>query len=192
MPLLYFGKRFESARTGLCLVGVECDECGCEYFYELARIGSGGAVRPTGSGRPRQLFGRRGRGEAQPAKTTGLRSGACPCPKCNWIDEELVHGYRLGRFRWVGILTLGVGNDRDGQFSDGGVVHLDRSRRRPCCGAVFAVWRAARLRFTWRGDDCAAASGYVVESNRTGISPWHRDYRPVRHQPWSWTKKAEN
>ncbi|MCX7424530.1 MAG: hypothetical protein NTW96_02680 [Planctomycetia bacterium] len=109
MPLLYFGKRFESARAGLCLVGIECDECGCEYFYELARIGSGGATAPYGIGKAAAARSSQQQSQRDLRKRLAYEAELVPCPKCNWINEELVHGYRLGRFRWVGILALGVG-----------------------------------------------------------------------------------
>ena len=109
MPLLYFGKRLESARAGLCLVGVECDECGCEYSYELARIGSGGATAPYGIGKAAAARSSQQQSQRDLRKRLAYEAELVPCPKCNWINEELVHGYRLGRFRWVGILALGVG-----------------------------------------------------------------------------------
>jgi hypothetical protein len=32
-----------------------------------------------------------------------------PCPKCNWINDDLVQGYRRGRFRQLGAFAIGLG-----------------------------------------------------------------------------------
>lgn len=44
--VFYFSKRFEAALAGTRVVGVKCDECGCEYFYEMSRLGRGSASAP--------------------------------------------------------------------------------------------------------------------------------------------------
>ena len=32
-----------------------------------------------------------------------------PCPECNWINDELVKGYRLGRYRAIGTFAWAIG-----------------------------------------------------------------------------------
>ena len=48
--VLYHGKRIESALVGGRIVAVRCDKCACEYFYELARIGTGASTAHYGIG----------------------------------------------------------------------------------------------------------------------------------------------
>ncbi len=107
MPF-YYGKRFESARTGARIVGVECDKCGCVYFYELARVGTGAASAPYGIGASAAARSSQKQSERDLQTRLEHEAELVPCPKCNWINEELVEGYRLGRCRRVGTLALGV------------------------------------------------------------------------------------
>jgi hypothetical protein len=105
----YYGQRFESARAGVRLIPVECSNCGCKYFYELARIGTAATSAPYGiaaAGAARRAnegseYALQGRLEAE--------AELVPCPSCNWINQELIEGYRRSRYRNLGPLTLAMG-----------------------------------------------------------------------------------
>ena len=106
--LIYHGKRFTSAIAGKTFAEVECDKCGCHYGYELARVGSGSSTshywigqstaKTTSAQRAHQDMGDRLAREAE----------LVPCPKCHWISEDLVRGYRLGRMRHLGNLAIAI------------------------------------------------------------------------------------
>ena len=48
--LLYYGRQYDAASVGARVIGVVCEKCGCEYFYELARVGEGAASAPYAIG----------------------------------------------------------------------------------------------------------------------------------------------
>src|SRR5213079_1790864 len=96
---LYYGKTFEAARAGECVVGVVCDKCGCQYYYELARIGTGASTASYGIGASRASQKSHDQSEIDLRRRLGMEAELVPCPRCNWINDELVQGYRLGRYR---------------------------------------------------------------------------------------------
>jgi hypothetical protein len=106
--VIYFGTKYESARVGARVVQVKCDQCGSDYFYELTRIGTGSASAHYGIGASAAT--RSSQEQSQHDLLIRLASEAelVPCPKCNWINDELVQGYRRGRYRRLGMLAAGV------------------------------------------------------------------------------------
>jgi hypothetical protein len=107
--VFYHGKRFEAAAMGVRLVGVQCEKCGCNYFYELARIGTGSAVAPYGIGKSSASVSSQKQSQRDLKERLAHEAELVPCPKCNWINESLVNGYRLGRFRWFTTFAVYVG-----------------------------------------------------------------------------------
>ena len=87
---------------GKCSVRVECTNCGCQYYYTLIRICvrstrvlySIGAESATRSAREKAIeeLDRRLESEAE----------LVPCPKCHWINESLIEGYRRACYRSAG------------------------------------------------------------------------------------------
>jgi hypothetical protein len=133
---IYHGRNFEASSIGVRLVEVVCDQCGTKYFYELLRIGSGAGTAPYWIGQ----------GSAERSATIGARrdldkrlndeAELVPCPKCHWINDHLIAGYRRGCYRGaarnaaaIGFLgacvtlttawawTLGLTRDRDSLIS---------------------------------------------------------------------------
>ncbi len=109
--MFYYERKYYSSSIGSRLVEVTCDRCGCEYLYELARVGAGSASAPFAIG---------GAGAASSASEASRRellrrlaeeAELVPCPGCLWINDDLIAGHRLGRFRgwgraaaWLGIV----------------------------------------------------------------------------------------
>ena len=93
--LFYYGRRYESSAVGSRLVRVHCDKCGCEYFFELARVGLGlaGAVCDWDSPAARRADERARRDLAERLEND---AELVPCPKCDWINEELVFAIPSG------------------------------------------------------------------------------------------------
>lgn len=48
--LFYYSRRYDAAAVGTRVVEVVCERCGCEYFYQLARLGAGSASAPYAIG----------------------------------------------------------------------------------------------------------------------------------------------
>src|SRR5438105_396547 len=105
--LFYYGKTFEASRAGGRVVGVICDHCGCRYYYELTRIGTGANTASYGIGTSRASRKAHEQSERDLQRRLALEAELVPCPQCNWINGELVKGYRLGRYRGVGKFAFG-------------------------------------------------------------------------------------
>jgi hypothetical protein len=105
---IYVGKRFDATQVGSIVVGVACDQCGCEYFYELTRRGSGGSEAPYGIGAASAARSAQEQAERDLRQRLALEADLVPCPKCNWINDELIRGYRLGQHQWMGTLAAGL------------------------------------------------------------------------------------
>ena len=97
--MIYFGREFHSTQTGDRLVGVACEKCECEYLYELARVGSGSGNAPYMIGIEEAAGRARNESIRDLAERLALEAELVPCPRCHWINEALVEGYRRGRYR---------------------------------------------------------------------------------------------
>lgn len=97
--VFYFSEQFASARIGVRIVGVECDQCRNEYFFELARIGAGSATAAYGLGRSAAQSSAETQSEVELAERLAEEAELVPCPHCHWISEDLVRGYRNSRYR---------------------------------------------------------------------------------------------
>jgi hypothetical protein len=104
----YFQKRVEAALVGQRVVSVECDKCDCRYFYELSRIGTGSGIAPYGVGTASATHSAQEQSQRELSGRLELEAELVPCPRCNWINDELVLGYRRGQYRRVGMFALGV------------------------------------------------------------------------------------
>ena len=109
--ILYYARKFESTIPSTRLVAVRCEKCRCEYFYKLARVGAGSAQAPYGIGSKRAARAAEAAARQDLAKRLKQDTELVPCPKCDWINEDVVARYRLGRYRrwtmfamWTAIL----------------------------------------------------------------------------------------
>jgi hypothetical protein len=98
----YHAKQINAERVGGRMVRVVCTRCGCEFFYKFTRIGKGSSQAPYGLGVDRAT--RKANEKAQKDLDRRLASEAelVPCPKCNWVNDELVAGFRRGSYRRLG------------------------------------------------------------------------------------------
>lgn len=107
--VIHWEKNIVSERIGGRIARVECSHCGCEYFYELTRVGVGSATAYYGIG----VAGASASAESQSKRNLGERladeAELVPCPKCNWINDKLVAGFRRSQYRRLGILAAYVG-----------------------------------------------------------------------------------
>jgi hypothetical protein len=106
---LFWEKRVDAEQGGGRVVRVECARCGCEYFYKLTRIGKGSRSVPYGVGVARATRSVQEQSKSDLARRLATEAELVPCPKCNWINEDLVQGYRCGRYRSFGSLAIGIG-----------------------------------------------------------------------------------
>src|SRR4051794_37994495 len=107
--LLYWGKQVESEDLGARVLGVICDKCGCDYFYALRRVGTGSGTAPYGIGLDQATKDAQQRAKNDLGQRLTTEAELVPCPHCAWINDELVLGYRLGKYRGWGMIALGLG-----------------------------------------------------------------------------------
>ena len=107
--LFYYGREYKSALVGKRLIPVHCDRCGCEYYYELVRVGSGNATAHYGIGSKRAERTAEERARLDLNRRLERDAELVPCPTCQWINEELVERYRRNRYRgwWKAAAAVG-------------------------------------------------------------------------------------
>lgn len=95
---IHFARRFVSTRIASRIVGVECERCGCQYYFELRRAGIGEGTAHYG------LLTESAKNSSSEAAKKALADRLSsdqepvPCPKCNWINEYLIDAYRNEKF----------------------------------------------------------------------------------------------
>lgn len=106
---MYAGKVFTSIATGRRVIHVSCEKCGREFYYELVRHGVGSASAPyyLGQGSAK----RRAETSAQKKLKRRLdrESELVPCPKCNWVNESMIEGFRRTSYRQLGSYAWALG-----------------------------------------------------------------------------------
>jgi hypothetical protein len=109
----YHAKVINAERVGGRLVRVACTRCGCEYFYKFTRIGVGKSEAPYGIGVDRATRKANEKAQRDLDRRLAAEAELVPCPKCNWINEELIAGFRRGSYYKLGyaarlIAVIGV------------------------------------------------------------------------------------
>jgi len=97
MPVVY-GKVITSAQVGQCLEHVICEKCKTGYFYKLTRVGVGKGSALYNIGQA--AAAKRAASAAQQNLSSRLKGETelVPCPKCNWVNQELVDQYRRRKY----------------------------------------------------------------------------------------------
>jgi hypothetical protein len=121
----YFGKHIKRAQAGARYMRVVCARCQCEFFYHLTRIGIGHGEAPyyIGVGRATRQAEKQAKKDLERRLTR--EAELVPCPRCNWINEELIAGYRVTRYPFLRMLsrwTLLIGAIISAIFGIGGAV----------------------------------------------------------------------
>jgi len=105
----YHAQRFEAANVGGLLIAVICDRCGCGYYYELARVGTGSASSPYWLMNASAAASAAKQARDDLRKRLEHEAELVPCPRCDWINEDLISGYRRGRYRGWGLFAACCG-----------------------------------------------------------------------------------
>jgi hypothetical protein len=105
LHFLYWGDHVDKEDVGRRFVPVECAKCGCQYFYELIRVGYGSAMAHYGIAYDRAVDRAEKSAERNLARRLAAEAELVPCPKCHWINDELVTGFRRGQYRKLGTLA---------------------------------------------------------------------------------------
>jgi hypothetical protein len=106
---IYWEKKINAQSVGQRVASVECTKCGCKYFYLLTRIGVGEGTAPYSIGTASATRSAQQESQRDVEQQLAAEAELVPCPSCHWINDDLVRGFRLGRYRHAGKLALGVG-----------------------------------------------------------------------------------
>jgi hypothetical protein len=104
----YYGKYFEASQIGGYIAEATCEKCGCKYYYRLTRIGAGGSSAPFNIGTAQASQSAWQKAQRDLQKRLASEADHVPCPKCNWINHELIRKYRRGRFRGFNKFALAI------------------------------------------------------------------------------------
>ncbi len=104
----YFSKQFAASQAATRIVGVNCEQCGCRYFYELTRIGIGAVSTPYGLMATAAAQSAEVQSAAELSVRLSNEAELVPCPRCHWINAELVAGYRLSQYHWMLPLAVSI------------------------------------------------------------------------------------
>lgn len=104
--LFYFNVTNTASAIQSKIVSVTCEKCGCAYCYEMTRIGTGINVAHYGIAwhSPGATAERQAQFEAKNRLIN--EAELVPCPKCRWINDDLVSRYRIARFQGLGALAI--------------------------------------------------------------------------------------
>ena len=105
----YFARKFSAEVAGRRLRGVWCEKCGTLYSFELARVGVAVASAHYGLGQGAARHRADEDAEDDLDRRLSRDTELVPCPRCNWVNDELVVRWRSRLYPrvWIPIaLTL--------------------------------------------------------------------------------------
>jgi hypothetical protein len=104
--LVYAGKEITAAVQGRRLECVTCEHCQMRFYYELVRVGAGKGSAPFFLGQ-QSAADRAGKAaEKQLAHRLDQEAELVPCPKCDWINQDLIDRYR--KRQYPGAIKLAI------------------------------------------------------------------------------------
>ena len=99
MYVHYHFKQINVERVGGRLVRVLCPRCSCEYFYHFTRVGFGSDQAHYGLGVDTATLKATRKAQKDLDRRLASEAELVPCPKCKWIPDELIKGFRRGSYR---------------------------------------------------------------------------------------------
>ncbi len=105
---MYVGKAFTASIVGRRIESVTCEKCAAQFHYELIREGTGKASAPY------FLFQASGPNRANAAaqkdlaKRLACESELVPCPRCQWVNGDLIDRYRRSKYRRGARFAAGI------------------------------------------------------------------------------------
>jgi hypothetical protein len=103
---VFFAKEITATRAGQRIEPVSCEKCGTGFYYELTRVSVGKGSAPyylgeqSASDRAAAAAGR------DLAKRLDREAELVPCPKCHWVNQDLVDRYRRRQYRRAPLLIV--------------------------------------------------------------------------------------
>jgi hypothetical protein len=104
----YVGKEFIASVAGRQLEPVTCERCQTQYYYELTRIGTGRGSAPYLLGQTSAANRAANAAQRELTKRLAREAEMVPCPKCHWVNQDLINRYRKRQYRRVRIPIFAV------------------------------------------------------------------------------------
>src|SRR5688500_5784881 len=105
MPV-FVAKEITATLAGGRLETVTCEKCGTRFHYQLTRVGVGKGSAPYLVGQGAASDRAAGAAERDLAKRLAREAELVPCPKCYWVNQDLVERYRQRRYRRAPLLIV--------------------------------------------------------------------------------------
>ena len=108
MPI-FVAREIATNVVGQRLEAVTCETCGTAYYYELTRVGLGKASAVYFIGQRAASDRAAAAAEQDLSKRLDREAEMVPCPKCHWVNSDLVQRYRRRQYRRAPLLIVILG-----------------------------------------------------------------------------------
>jgi hypothetical protein len=105
MPI-YIGKEMTATLAGRRIVPVTCQKCATSFHYELTRLGIGKGSAPYFLGQKAATNHATAGAERELGNRLEREAELVPCPKCHWVNQELIDRYRGRQYRGAKLLIV--------------------------------------------------------------------------------------
>jgi hypothetical protein len=106
--LIYAGKNFTASHAGVRIEEVACEKCKTRFFYQLKRVGNGQGSAPYFLAQDSARNRAERAAQRNLEKRLSREAEMVPCPRCHWVNHELIERYRRCRYTgaWVWIVII--------------------------------------------------------------------------------------
>jgi hypothetical protein len=105
MPI-YVGKEITATVAGRRIETVRCEKCGTVFYYELTRVGLGKGSAPYFIGHNSASNRAAAAAKRDLSHRLDHEAELVPCPKCHWVNDDLVRRYRRRQYRRAPLLIV--------------------------------------------------------------------------------------
>lgn len=105
MPV-FVGKVFTATEAGQRLETVTCEKCRTVFHYELTRVGVGKGSAPYMLGQHSAADRAGSAAKRDLTKRLSEEAELVPCPKCHWVNQDLIDRYRRRQYRRAPLLIV--------------------------------------------------------------------------------------
>lgn len=105
MPI-FVGKEITTSIAGQRVETIICEKCGKAFYYELTRVGIGKGSAPYFIAQKSASNRAVAAAERDLSKRLDQEAELVPCPKCYWVNQDLVDRYRRRQFRRAPLLIV--------------------------------------------------------------------------------------
>jgi len=105
---IHVSKVFTGSAAGQRLQSVICEKCGTGFYYQLSRVGIGKGEAPYFLGQSAAAERAQTNAQKDLVRRLELESELVPCPKCQWVNQDLIERYRRRKHRRAPWIAAGI------------------------------------------------------------------------------------